>query len=143
MSLPPSPPGNGGSSGSDGLCVGGGGSHENNKKVKSNGLTYFAAVPSAPKKVARPPSEYSGEIVQVKTTPGSLPHSRAAAFRERAMSSKYVARLGISHAAIDNVTAKLSTVSSVGLLGQPGYVDLSSSVGDGQHKDQGDEHDAF
>ena len=48
-----------------------------------------------------------------------------------------------SHAAIDNVTAKLSNVSSVGLLGQPVYVDLSSSVGDDQHKDQGDEHDAF
>ena len=44
-----------------------------------------------------------------------------------ALASKYVAKLGITHESINRISAGMSSMSSVSLLGGQGYVDTSAN----------------
>jgi hypothetical protein len=105
----------------------GSGSHVHNVKGKREGLVFFsAAVGKEPtKKLVTEAVPES--VTDFATMPGTFPHTRADNFKQHALASKYVAKLGITHESINRISAGMSSMSSVSLLGGQGYVDTSAN----------------
>ena len=118
----------------------GAGKHVHEMKVKREGLVFYTSEAGIKPVKKTVHATAPASLTDFSTAPGTLPHTRADKFRQQALASKYVSKMGITNERINSISASMSAISSVSLLGNQGYIDTSSAKSsDLQHCDK----DAF